>query len=251
MPSTPRWNNRLQPQITQMSTDLIGIVGGLGPRASAEFVRTIYEQWQPEREQETPRVVLYSDPTFPDRTEAVLKGREDELLDRLVNVLTQLHQLGASQFVICCITIHNLLPRLPNDLRSRTISLLDVIFDAVANSHKRHLLFCTTGARQLRLYEEHERWADTAALFVMPDALDQQEIHRLIYRIKQNQHVAKEHHLVESLLNKYGVTSFIAGCTEIHLLASQFGPRCLDPLTEIARQLAHPEAFVAVGASTQ
>ena len=234
-----------------MSKDLIGIVGGLGPRASAEFVKVIYEQCQAEREQETPRVILYSDPTFPDRTEAALNGREDELLEQLVNALMQLHQLGASQFVICCITIHNLLPRLPIDLRSRTVSLLDVIFDAVAASHKRHLLFCTIGARQLRIFEQHERWRDTAALFVMPDETDQQEIHRLIYRIKQNQNVAEERHFVESLLSKYGVTSFIAGCTEIHLLASQFGPRCIDPCTEFAKQLAHPEAFVAVGASTQ
>jgi|SRR5215213_3529114 len=236
---------------TKMSKDLVGIVGGLGPLASAEFVKTIYEQCHPEREQETPRVVLYSDPTFPDRTDASLNGGEDELLARLVDVLTQLQRSGASQFVICCITIHHLLPRVPSDLRARIVSLLDVIFDAVAASHKRHLLLCTTGARQLRLYEKHERWRDTAGLFVMPDEMDQPEVHRLIYRIKQNRNLAEEGHFVESLLDKYGVNSFIAGCTEFHLLSKHFGERCIDPLTEIAKDLAHFEAFAAVGASTQ
>ena len=231
--------------------DLIGIVGGLGPLASAEFVRTIYEQCRVEREQETPRVVLYSDPAFPDRTEASLNGGDDELLERLVNVLTDLQRLGASQFVICCVTIHHLLPRVPGDLRARTISLLDVIFDTVAASRKRHLLLCTTGARQLRIYEKHERWRDNAHLFVLPDEMDQPDVHRLIYRIKQNQNVAQERHCVESLLDKYGLDSFIAGCTEFHLLAKQFGSRCIDPLIEIAKEFAHSKALATVGASTK
>lgn len=231
--------------------DLVGILGGLGPLASAEFVKTIYEQCQVEREQETPRVVLYSDPSFPDRTQASLNGGDDELLERLVNALTQLQQMGVSRFVICCVTIHHLLPRVPADLHARTISLLDVIFDTVAASRKRHLLLCTTGARQLRIYEKHERWRDNAHLFVLPDEMDQPDVHRLIYRIKQNQNVAEERHCVESLLDKYGVDSFIAGCTEFHLLAKQFGARCIDPLIEIAKDLAHSKALATVGMSTK
>jgi hypothetical protein len=45
------------------------------------------------------------------------------------------------------------------------------------------------------------------------------------------------------LLDKYRVDSFVAGCSEIHLLAKQYaatGGRdaCLDPLMIIAREMA-------------
>lgn len=237
---------------TAGSGDLLGVVGGLGPIASTEFVKTIYEQWLGKPEQETPRVLLYSDPTFPDRTQSLLNGAEEPLLDKLVETLTQLQRLGASRFVICCITIHHLLPRLPGELRSRVTSLIDVIFHELATRRTPHLLLCTIGTRQLGIFQRHERWREFADLFVMLDDADQQKVHRLIYEIKSGADVHERIAFVESLLDKYNVSSFIAGCTEIHLLAKRFAAtpddaRCLDPLIYIARRLAHEQQAVAAG----
>ena len=49
-------------------TKLLGILGGMGPLASAEFLKTIYEYGTRDLEQRSPACILYSDPTFPDRT---------------------------------------------------------------------------------------------------------------------------------------------------------------------------------------
>ena len=68
---------------------IIGIVGGMGALASAEFVKTIYEFSADRREQDSPIVMLSSDPTFPDRTEMLLRGARDVLLDRLIDSLNQ------------------------------------------------------------------------------------------------------------------------------------------------------------------
>lgn len=223
---------------------VFGVLGGMGPLASAEFVKTIYECSLAAREQDTPRVVLYSDPTFPDRTEECLGGGEERLLAQLVEGLEVLRRCGAARVVICCLTIHHLLPRLPREAREPVRSLLDVIFDEVAESRRPHLLLCTTGARKLRIFQRHERWPQTRELFVLPDEGDQDEIHRLIYRIKRNQDLRRESLLLESLAAKYGLDAFIAGCTEFHLLAKHLaarGPgllRCIDPLTSVAHELA-------------
>ena len=77
------------------------------------------------------------------------------------------------------------------------------------------------------------------------DDADQQEIHRAIYRIKQSQDLRNEIPYIETLLDKYRVNSFIAGCTEFHLLTrhlatapgSKSTQRCIDPLMSIAREL--------------
>src|SRR5215207_7095330 len=110
-----------------MNKPVLGVLGGMGGLASAEFVKTIYEfsgEVSP-REQAAPAVLMYSDPAFPDRTEAFLRGETQPILTRLIDALELLDRMGASRFVICCMTIHYLLPQVPDRLRERIISLTD------------------------------------------------------------------------------------------------------------------------------
>lgn len=219
--------------------EVLGIVGGLGPLASAEFLKTVYEYGIGENEQDAPIVLMYSDPTFPDRTDAFLAGESELLRARLTGALQTLSDAGASRFVICCMTIHYLLPSLPEHLRARVISLLDVIF---ANLEpRRYLLICSNGTRQLALFQQHPQWAGHKAEIVLPDADDQNRIHReLIYPIKKDPDFGRLKVLLETLLRRYEVDDFIAGCSEIHVLAKHVlngdRARCLDPLTIIARE---------------
>jgi aspartate racemase len=187
---------------------------------------------------------MSSDPSFPDRTEAFLRGEHEELLTRLIGSLRQLSEMGASRLVVCCITIHYLFPLLPPDLRARVVSLLDVIMDQVAQTRKRHLLICSKGTRRLGLFQNHVRWNLVRDLIVLPDDEDQEEIHHeIIYRIKRKLDVRQFVPRLESLMMKYETDSLIAGCTEIHLLAKHFlslshGYECIDPLIIIAKELA-------------
>jgi aspartate racemase len=227
-------------------TPLLGIIGGMGPLASAEFLKTIYEHSVGACEQEAPVVLMYSDPTFPDRTEAFLRNSDRELLDQLIDTLRRLCDFGVTSIIICCITIHYLLPDLPLDLRGRVRSLLDVIFEEVARGRKRHLLICTTGTRKSGVFQTHAQWERSRDYFVLPDERDQDSIHELIYRIKKNGDVGESIPLLEALLKKYEVDSFIAGCTETHLLAKRFMSAqsvftCIDPLNILAQQIALKE----------
>jgi len=231
---------------------VLGILGGMGPVASAEFVRTVYSFHHSGPEQGAPVVVLYSDPTFPDRTDALLKGSDELLLKRLTEALTHLCEMGATEIVICCVTSHYLLARLPARLRGKIISLPDTIFDAVLRSERRHLLMCTQGTRQSGLFESHPQWAATRGRVVLPQPSDQQEIHELIYRLKKNVAIDELLPLVEALLRKYEVDSFIVGCTELHLVARHLAEAggaatyvCLDPLTIIAESVAQRSAYTA------
>lgn len=56
--------------VGEAGRDPLGVLGGMGPLASAEFLKTIYECSVAGGEQRSPSVIMYSDPTFPDRTEA-------------------------------------------------------------------------------------------------------------------------------------------------------------------------------------
>ncbi len=228
-----------------------GVVGGMGPIASAEFLKTVYQCWEGEREQEAPVVYVASDPTIPDRTECLLGGREGELLAKLCAVISRLSLLDVTDVVICCITVHHLLDRLPEPSARRVVSLVDAALDGVLKSGRRHLLVCTEGTRRLRLFERHPLWPGVADLVVMPEEADQRAIHRLIYEVKSNRHRPEHLGYLEDLLGKYGLDSLLVGCTDIHALLRgrhatwQAGHdwSYIDPLLIVAREIAGGRGF--------
>ena len=71
-----------------MTKPVLGVLGGMGGLASAEFVKTIYELSGAEShlEQDEPALVMYSDPAFPDRTEAFLRGETQLILTGLIDI---------------------------------------------------------------------------------------------------------------------------------------------------------------------
>jgi aspartate racemase len=222
---------------------VLGVLGGMGPLASAEFLKTIYESSIRGREQLSPKVILYSDPSVPDRTESFLEGQYDSVLEPIEEALNNLVELGASKIVICCVTSHMLMRRLPSHLREKIISLPDIIFDALQESETKHLLLCSLGSRKSRVFENHPRWEEMKESIVLPSDVDQSRIHyEIIYQIKRNRPVQELVPLVRTILRSYGVQSFIAGCTELHLLAKHEGSnadgseqlKCIDPLGIIA-----------------
>lgn len=221
----------------------VGVVGGMGPLVSAEFLKTIYSLGEWTREQDSPRVIVYSDPTFPDRTELLLRGEEEPLARRLGEAIEGLTAAGASSVVIACVTIHQVLERLPEHLRQPVVSLIDTAIEAIASSDEPHLLFCTSGTRRLGLFERHPAWARVRDRVVMPSDEDQAAIHDLIYRVK-SRHDSDLLTVVDELLRKYRLRSFVAGCTELHLAAARFAEAgaamtCVDPLWILADRIAH------------
>lgn len=222
-----------------------GVLGGMGPAASAAFIQTIYDACETAEEHLKPVMLLASDPTLPDRTAALLAGETVVLQERLASRLEGLVALGADRLVMCCMTAHAFIPSLPDRVRERMVSLVDVLLQRIIASDRRHLLLCTNGSRHVRLYERSPLWAAASAVLVLPSDSDQEHIHRLIYELKRS--AAGLHHLalVDALASKYGVHSVAAGCTEVHLLvrASRVAPvACLaaaiDPLTVVASEIA-------------
>ena len=219
-----------------------GIVGGMGGLASAEFVRTIYEYNAREIEQESPVLILYSDPTFPDRTQAFFDNDRESISTLLADKLDKLYQLGSTRVVLCCVTLHYTLPKLPASLRNGIISLIDVALDGVLKAQRRQLLLCSSGTRAARIFQEHEHWPRAADYIVWPDEGDQRLIHSVLYEYKLSDELQPLIPHLDYLQDKYRVDSFVAGCSELHmatkyLLRHQQKFEFIDPLMEIARNL--------------
>ncbi|MCH6257199.1 aspartate/glutamate racemase family protein [Puniceicoccaceae bacterium K14] len=228
---------------------VLGIVGGVGPIASAEFVKTIYEHDDYQLEQELPRVLLCSDPHIPDRTEALLAGREYDLVNALTPLLLKLKDGGATDLVVCCFTMHAIFDLLPDHVSKNLISLVEIALLEIIDKDEPHLLLCTLGSRKALSFVCHPLWKRASKNVVMPDEKDQKKLHDIIYNvIKQDRGIGTVLPWLESILKKYEVNSFLSGCTEIHLLVKyikrnpDFAERIgyVDPLLSIASRWKTP-----------
>lgn len=235
--------------------EVLGILGGMGPLSSAEFLKTIYECTLGDLEQDSPTVVMLSEPAFPDRTTAFLAGEDDSVLEMLVPALERLRHAGATRTVMCCMTVHHLLPRVPQELRERVVSMPRLLTELLLESRGRHLLVCSSGTRAFRLLEREPLWERVRDRVVLAGDEDQAVIHRdLIYPMKRPCDLDAQAALLERMLDRYDADGFVVGCSEVHILAKHLrasGGRawsCVDGFRHIAEGLAAaPAAGVSAG----
>lgn len=55
-----------------MNDKIIGMIGGMGPKATVDLYTKIIEATEIEKEQDHFRVIIDSNPKIPDRTEGIL-----------------------------------------------------------------------------------------------------------------------------------------------------------------------------------
>ncbi|NCY26523.1 MAG: aspartate/glutamate racemase family protein, partial [Alphaproteobacteria bacterium] len=89
-----------------MNTDkMLGVLGGMGPLASAEFMRSLTLQTPALRDQDHLPAILVSDVRVPDRTAARL-GTGPDPLPALLRGIRILEGAGCGAIAIPCNTAH-------------------------------------------------------------------------------------------------------------------------------------------------
>ena len=85
---------------------LLGIIGGLGPMASAYFSELIVTMTDAKRDQEHLPTVTLNLPAVPDRTAFVLGQSKESPVPPLVRAAQVLERLGACLIAGPCVTPH-------------------------------------------------------------------------------------------------------------------------------------------------
>lgn len=86
-------------------SNFLGVLGGMGPLATADFLRKVVENTPASVDQEHIPVLLYGDCTTPDRTENIM-GRGPSPLPQLLEGIRVLNRNGVRAICIPCNSAH-------------------------------------------------------------------------------------------------------------------------------------------------
>ena len=107
---------------------VLGVLGGMGPAATAEFLRLLAERAPASCDQEHGLVYVLSDPQIPDRSRAIMGIGEDPT-ERLKRGLLTLVGWGAGLLAVPCNTAHYFIDRFREEL---PVPLVHIVEETVA-----------------------------------------------------------------------------------------------------------------------
>ena len=89
-----------------MQNKILGVIGGLGPMATAHFMALVTEMTDAHTDQDHLEMIIHSDPAIPDRTQHILDSTKPTPLPRMLAIGQQLAGQGAGIIAVPCVTAH-------------------------------------------------------------------------------------------------------------------------------------------------
>ncbi len=205
-----------------MKEGIIGILGGMGPEATADFFHKIIKNTEAARDQDHLRVLIDSNPKIPDRTPAML-GTGKSFLPMMIETAKNLERAGAGFIVIPCVSAHYFIEGLRERLAIPVISIIDEVAREMERrlpGMKRTGLIATTGTVRVHLFQDRLREIGVEVL--VPSSDDQEDlVMSAIYGIKAGATSPENREKIlkasKALIEK-GAQAIIGGCTEIPLV---------------------------------
>jgi aspartate racemase len=136
---------------------ILGVLGGMGPAATADFLRLLAEKAPASCDQEHPEMFVYSNTITPDRTTYLLGKGPDPRAD-IKRGVELLNSWGADVLAVTCNTAHYFLDELvdKNEMPLHLIHIIDETIKAAARiSPKGAWLTATMGTMKTGLYQKH------------------------------------------------------------------------------------------------
>jgi aspartate racemase len=230
-------------------TDIAGIIGGVGPEATAYFMSLIikYRQQEAKRDQDHIPFLVFNNPQIPDRTEYLLNGNNDPLPE-LIHTAKLLKRAGATYLTIPCNTAHAFVTELEEAVGLEVLNMISLTAEEIVQNYGENVkvgLLATDGTIQSNIYQDEFKKIAPRAKVLIPNKKNQKKVMDAIYGEKgiktvsvNSYNVSLLYESAQELLSK-GASLIVAGCTEIPL-ALQYGKQMftvIDPMEVMARQV--------------
>jgi aspartate racemase len=216
----------------------VGVIGGLGPLASASFVETIYKTYLSKdylkERYHSPYVYLYSEPLLSQSTSIMSMDKSQvELLTKLEKNIAQLVHQDVDYVVICCFTAHALIPQLLPIYQNKICSLVTLVLQYVLTRDSQFVVLSASAAREASVLENHSLWPKAAHQIIFVDDEKQKQLNSLIQSVKDNQINSSVLADFLEFIDKFSGCQFIIACAELHILHKRLQEYSKESITNI------------------
>ncbi len=218
---------------------ILGVIGGLGPLATAHFMELVTNMTDAATDQEHLEMIIYSAPSIPDRTGYILDNSRPSPLPPMIAIGEKLTRQGADHIAIPCMTAHHFHEELSAGISTPIINGIgETVRHLKENGITRVGIMATDGTIRTGLFRRELKKQGMEPIVPSPER--QNDVMHLIYRnIKANKPAEMDRfHAIRRELQEKGAQAIILGCTELSLIKRDeaIGPGFIDAMEVLAQQ---------------
>lgn len=222
---------------------MLGIIGGMGPMASAVFYDMISSKTDASCDQENLDLILLSHAGMPDRTRAILSKDEAQIeavRSKLYADAMFLQNAGCTAIAVTCNTAHYFVNMIEGELDIPFIHLIRETAEAVASKFvaKKVAVLATDGTIETRLYQDE--LSKRGVIAFTPKAGVQALVMHEIYECIKSGKPADEEiwQKIEEYVKAEGCEAAVLACTELSVVRKELslGSFYFDPMDIMAER---------------
>ncbi len=217
---------------------IVGIIGGMGPGATALLFQKLIDYTDAENDAEHIHIVIDNNTAIPDRTAAILNGENTPAIS-ICESGRKLERFGAELILIPCNTSHFFYDEIQSGLQVPVVNMLaETAKVCMENGWSKVGVLATTGTCRTNIYEKELQKVGIQAIY--PDKDGQERVMEIIYdQVKAGKTINAS--VIDETLKKMsdeGAQAFILGCTELPFAIQQgyLGYEFVDSLDVLAKR---------------
>jgi len=202
-----------------MAEKVLGIIGGMGPEATTDFMNRVIRVTPATDDKDHIRMIVDNHPQIPSRIKALFEKNGEDPTGCLIQIAQNLETWGADLIAIPCNTAHYYYQAVQNSVQIPILNMLELVTDLINRNHpdlKKVGFLGSTAVIQTGLYEK--KLAQHSISIVYPKSGSQDRIMTVIRAIKSGKYSDSELQVVvdtASELIQSGADVLIIGCTEL------------------------------------
>ena len=217
----------------------LGILGGLGPMATAYFFQLLTQMSDARTDQEHMEIVLYSKPSIPDRTKYIIGESKMNPVEDMAIVGKKLKEMGADILAVPCITAHFFHQELEEKIGLPVIHAIEeTALYLKEEKISRVGILATDGTIQSGLFQNALKRCGIS--YFLPGEENQKKLMEIIYNeIKAGDKINMSlfQQISEELFDQ-GAELILLACTELSLIRKDYDLSAgyLDVMEILARK---------------
>ena len=195
----------------------IGIIGGMGPLATAHLFEQIVLRTKAQKDQEHIHVLIDNNTNIPDRTKAILGNGDDPTIEMIISA-KHLESCGADFLIMPCNTAHYFIDKILSNINIPMINMVDETVNYTYERYGKDAIvgiLATDGTIKSKIYENV--FAKKGIKTIIPKD-SQKSVMSFIYDvIKSGSYGMGPSLMFEAVdeLKSMGATTILLGCTEL------------------------------------